>query len=145
MPVNGYNVGKDVTLQVIGQTGGLITLGTLTNFDAKQMTKKVESRSIVDGQVRTLEIPGGWEGTFEIDRSDSAVDDYFAQLEASYYAGQNIPGGIITETIAETNGGITQYRFTNVAMKLDDAGGWKQDDMVKQKIGWSASLRQKVI
>ena len=79
-----------------------------------------------------------------VDRSNSAVDDYFAQLESNYYAGLTIGAAQITETITEVNGGITQYRYTGVMLKLDDAGELSGENLVKQKMSWCASKRLKI-
>src|SRR6185312_6111726 len=98
----------------------------------------------IDGIVRYLEIPDGWDGTFSYEKQDDQIDAYFAQLEAAYYAGQNIATSMITETITNADQSISQYRYTGVQFKFDDAGTWKGDQAVSQRISWCASRRIKV-
>jgi hypothetical protein len=142
MPMNGYTVGRDVAID-INTPGGLLRLGGVTDFDRKQVTTQVKVRPI--GQKPAyLELPDGWDGTMAIERKDSLLDDFIAQLEVAYYAGVEMNGSRITETITEVDGSLTQYRYNGVFWKLDDAGSVKQNDTVKMKLGWCASDRVKM-
>lgn len=143
MPANGFNIGKDATLDVVSSTSGPLRPTILTDFTFKQMTTGLESKA-ADGVNRFAEVPTGWEGTLSFDRGNSALDDYVAQAEASYYAGA--PGDVITitQTVQEVSGAITQYRYTGVALKYEDAGDWGGEKIVKQKLSWKASRRIKV-
>lgn len=144
MPMNGFTVGRDISLQIFGQNGGLVaTFATITNFNAKQNTVHVQSKGI-DGVIRHLYLPDGWEGAIGVDRSSSAVDDYFAQLESNYYSGVTIGAAQITQTITEVTGGLTQYRYVGVMLKLDEAGDYAGENLVKQKLSWCASKRLKI-
>jgi len=42
------------------------------------------------------------------------------------------------------SGAVSQFRFEGVVLKLDDAGNWKGDSTVKQKLSFMASRRIKV-
>jgi hypothetical protein len=143
MPMNGFTVGRDVTLNIFGSNGGVTNFQTITGFMKKQETVHVQSKGM-DGVIRHLELPDGWSGTMTFDRSSSAVDDYFAQLESNYYGGLNIAAAQITETITEVNGATTQYRYTGVMMKLDDAGRSAGENLVSQSVSWVASKRLKI-
>src|SRR5260370_15463328 len=121
MPMNGFAVGRDLTLNVIGFDGAIHSFGLQTNFDAKMITNKVRIKGL-DGIIRYLEIPDGWDGTFSYTKQDDLIDAYFANLEASYYAGQNVPASSITETIQNPDGSTSQYRFTGVMTSYDYAG-----------------------
>lgn len=143
MPMNGFTVGRDVTLNIFGSDGATHSFPTLTGFDKKQATVDIQSKGM-DGVIRHLKLPDGWSGTITVDRSGSEVDDYFAQLESSYYGGQNITAAQITETITEANGSTTQYRYTGVMLKLDDAGRSAGENLVSQSISWVASKRLKI-
>lgn len=143
MPMNGFNVGRDVTLQIFGSDGAVASWSTLTMFDKKQETVHVQSKGM-DGVIRHLELPNGWTGSIGLNRSNSNVDDYFCQLESTYYSGGNVPAAQITETITEVNGGTTQYRYTGVMMKLDDAGQSSGENILSQKVSWAASKRLKI-
>lgn len=144
MPMNGFNVGRDVKVDVVGNTGALVSFNKVTMFDSKQVTQSIKIVGL-DGVVNDLELPHGWTGGIEVERMDAAVDDYIASLESAYYNGVNIQGGRITETITEVNGGQSQYRYDGVMFKLDDAGSKKGDASIKQKLSWVAARRIKVV
>lgn len=143
MPVNNFNVGRDLSLQIVGYDGIIHNFPLVTGFDAKQETHSIKIMGM-DGTVRFLELPAGWTGSFGTDRQDSSLDDYFANLEAGYYQGLNVQAATITETISEVDGSVKQYRFTGVVFKLDDAGSWAGDKQVSLKVGWSASRRIRI-
>jgi len=143
MPVNNFNVGRDVTLQIVGYDGTIQNFTLQTSFDGKQETHQIKVLGM-DGTVRFLELPAGWTGSMAFDRQDSSLDVYFANLESGYYSGVNAQAATITETIAEVDGSTTQWRYTGVVFRLDDAGSWKGDSQVNMKMSWSASRRLKV-
>lgn len=142
MPLNGFSIGRDVSLDIITPQGP-IKLSLITKFTSKMdiTDKKIKG---LDGITRHLRFPDGWSGSFEIERQDSTADDYFSQIEDNYYAGQNELTGTLTETISEPNGAVTQYRYENVLLKYDDAGEWAGDTSVKQKVSFVAARRRKV-
>ena len=142
MPVNNFSVGKDVTLTIVTASGPL-NLTLLTAFKSAPEMAEVKVKGL-DGLTRHARFHDGWRGTFMVERQDSTVDDYFAQVEANYYFGINEQPASITETITEPNGSVTQYRYLSVLLKLDDAGEWKGDSTVKQTISFVAAQRQKV-
>jgi hypothetical protein len=142
MSLNAFSVGRDVTLNVVTPTGP-VTFSLITKFTAKIDTtdKKIKG---IDGLTRFLRFFDGWSGSFEIERQNSNADDYFAALEAAYYAGQTENTATITETITEPSGATTQYQYGGVLMKLEDAGEWSGDNTVKQKVSFVASRRIKL-
>jgi len=142
MPVNGYSVGKDVSLDITGPNGPL-RFNQITEFKSKPETTDLKVKGL-DGITKHVRFPDGWSGGFNVERQDSTIDDYFAQLEANYYAGINENPLTITETITEVNGSVTQYRYLGVLLKLDDAGEKAGDKTVKQVISFMASRRIKV-
>jgi hypothetical protein len=142
MPLNGFSVGRDITLDVNGPTGP-IRLNLITGFTRKQDTTDVRVKGL-DGSTRHLVFYDGWSGSFDLERQDSVVDDLFSQLESDYYSGLNTPGMTITETITEVDGSVSQYRYTDVVLRLDDAGDWRGENSVKQRIGFMARRRFKV-
>lgn len=142
MPVNGFSVGRDIALTVVTSSGPL-TLNLITGFHRRQETVEVKVKGI-DGVTRHVRFFDGWAGGFDIERTDSTVDDYFAQLESNYYAGINEQPGTLTETISEVNGSISQYRYLQVLLKYDDAGSFAGDATVKLKLSFVSSQRQKI-
>jgi hypothetical protein len=142
MPLNGFSVGRDISLDIIGPSGPL-RFNLITGFNSKPDITDQKIKGL-DGITRHVRFPDGWSGSFDITRSDSTIDDYFAQLEANYYAGLNEQPITITETITEVSGAVTQYRYLQVLLKLDDAGQWQGDQAVKQKLSFVAARRVKV-
>lgn len=139
MPVNGLSVGRDITLTFTNNQG-TITTNRIKMFSCKQKTSNRETAAL-DGINRHINIPMGWEGNFEMERVSRVIDDYFANQEAIYYSGQNVPTITITETITEPDGSVSQYQFVGVVMSLESAGEWKADDYVTQKVAFSAQQR----
>lgn len=137
-----FNTGRDVSIDFVGPAGP-VSFSFVTDFDAKQRTKQLDS-DCIDGVSRFEEIPTGWEGNVEIDRANRNMDDLIYQLEQQYYGGQTVTECTITETIREVDLSISQWRYTKVRFKLDSAGSWKKDAKVSMKLGWVASFRQRV-
>jgi hypothetical protein len=142
MPLNGFSVGRDVSLDIIGPSGPL-RFNLITGFNSKPDITDQKIKGL-DGITRHVRFPDGWSGGFDVTRADSTIDDYFAQIEANYYAGLNEQPVTITETITEVSGAVTQYRYLQVLLKLDDAGQWQGDQTVKQKVSFVAARRVKV-
>ena len=142
MPQNGFTVGRDVSLDIIGPSGPL-RFNLITKFTSKQEVKDQKIKGL-DGITRPVRFFDGWSGGFELERQDSTVDDYFCQLEDNYYAGLNEASVTITETITEVSGAVSQYRYVGVLLKLDDAGDKSGDATVKQKLSFISSRRLKV-
>lgn len=142
MPLNNFSVGRDIALSVDTPTGPLV-LSLITAFDSKQEVIKKKVKGL-DGITRKVNFPDGWLGSFEVERQNSVVDDYFCTLEAAFYAGQNQPNATITETVSEPDGSVHQYQYKNVALYYEQRGPWRGDDTVKLKITFDAERRLKL-
>ncbi len=140
--MNSFTVGRDVVLNIATSYGPLHLLLT-TSFQSKQDIQEKKIKGL-DGVTRHVRFFDGWSGTFEVERQNSNVDDYFAQLEADYYSGLPEQPALITETITERNGATTQYRYEGVYLKLDDAGKFAGDETVPQKISFVSRQRRKI-
>lgn len=142
MPINGYSVGRDLTLTIVTGTGPLVLRG-ITSFKSRQDTTE-EKITKINGVTDHNRHFIGWSGSFTLERENSTADDYFSQLESNYYQGIAETPVSITETIQEANGAVTQYRYTKVLLKLDDAGDWRGDTSVKISLSFVASRRLKI-
>lgn len=142
MPVNGYTVGRDVSIDLISPAGPL-RFSVRTGFSAKQETTDIRVKR-ADGITDHLVLPDGWTGSFDYERGNPVLDTYFANLEDQYYAGLNIQAISMTETITEPNGSLSQFRYERVVLKYADAGAKSGDQTVKQKIEWMASRRRQI-
>lgn len=144
MPVGGQTVGRDISLVVVTSRGTLnIPPAAITGFSSAP-NNGVDKRKGFDGKTRTLISPGDWQGSLDIDRFNSAIEDYWAQIEADYYAGLDTAYGTIQETIQEPNGSITQYRYEDMALDLKDLGSKTADQAVTIKLDFHASRRTKI-
>lgn len=142
MPVNNYSIGKDISYSVVTPTGTL-TLNGKTDYSIKPLFTDLKHKGL-DGITSHGVIPDGWQIDLKFDRTDPNVDNYFAQLEANYFNGVNQQGGTIFENIVEKDGSITQFRYTNVILKYDNAGDWKGDSLIPISVSAMASRRIKV-
>ncbi len=142
MSQQGFSIGRDVTLVVVLPTGLTLRLDKVTGWTAKQDTSDQKIKGL-DGSIDHLRWYEGWTGSFKIERRSSIIDDYFAQLEANYYADIDEPPAFIQQTIKEPNGVVTQYRFEKVLLKYDDAGDWASDKSISQTVSFMASKRIK--
>jgi hypothetical protein len=138
MPYNDFTIGRDVSFQMTSPIGGPMTFRNVTGFDAKPQYNKIRSKGL-DGVNRGAEIPDGWEGTIQLDRADDSVKTFFVNIEANYYAGQNIGAGMINETITNPDRSTSQYRYTGVVFSLADAGSYKGDEKVTQTVNFFAA------
>lgn len=143
MPAGGFNVGKDVTIDIATPTG-VLRPTIRTGFTSKQETTSIRVKG-ADGVNRNAEVPEGWSGSLDFERADPTLDNYFAQSEADYYAGVSPVPITITETISEVNGATSQYRYVNVTLKYTDAGNKTSDASIKQKVDWMATRRLKIV
>jgi len=139
----GFDTGRQCTLVLIGPFGRRVDLPNITSFDCRQDTVAVKVDRL-DGVQLNAELPKGWTGSFDLERGSSAVDDLFVQIEAGWLSLGSIGASTIYQYIDEANGSTSCYQFDNVTLKLDDAGMWKSDQSVKQKIGFRSNSRKRV-
>ena len=142
MPINNFNIGRDCQLVLIGPAGR-VDLAHVTGFESRQITHSIRVDKL-DGTQIAAELPRGWEGTFELERGTSAADDFISAAEQSYYNGDGVPFGTVYQYVTETDGSISTYQYGTVVFKLSNAGQWRGDACVKQKLEFFASQRQRV-
>lgn len=142
MPYNTFSIGADCQVVVIGPFGR-VDLSHVTEFEAQQMTRAVRVDRL-DGVQLGAELPKGWNGSFTLDRGSSAVDDFIAQIEAAYLAGQPISAGSLYQYVNEPDGSVSTYQFNGVVFKLTSAGVYKGDAAVEQKLSFFASSRTSI-
>jgi hypothetical protein len=142
MPFNTFSVGSDCQIVVMGPFGR-VDLAHVTGFEARQMTMAIRVDRL-DGVQLGAELPKGWSGSFSLDRGSSAVDDFIAQIEQVYLAGQSIGAGTLYQYINEPDGSTSTYQFNGVVFKLTSAGVYKGDAPVTQRLDFYASGRTNV-
>lgn len=141
--VAGFNVGRDVTINFVtgGLNGTTLALTALTASEFRPVYDRRVHKGL-DGINITLPIPAGWEGTIDLDRNNSVLDDYVAAVESGYYQGQGVALSSITETIQEIDGSVSIFQYTNLTWELAEGGHWRGDNIVSMRITVYASQRQ---
>ena len=119
---------------------GRVDLTYVTGFESRQLTHPVRVDRL-DGVHMATELPRGWEGSFEVERGTSAVDDFIAAAEAVYRTTGALPYGMLYQYVSEPNGSTSTYQYTSVVFKLANAGQWRGDSSVKQKLEFYADTR----
>ncbi len=142
MPINSFSIGRDCQLVVMGPQGR-VDLTYVTGFESRQMTQSVRLDRL-DGVPMGAELPKGWEGSFEVERGTSAVDDFIATSEQIYLSQGSLPAGTVYQYVTEVDGSTSTYQFSGVVFKLVNAGTWKGDSTVKQKLEFFATQRQRI-
>ena len=142
MPANNLTTGRDLTFVLVGPYG-TVRLSQVTDYSVKRESSKISSKGL-DGYTRRADIPDGWTISIKIDRSDATLDRLFARLDADYYAGVNIQGGTVVETIKELDGSVSQFRYEGVVLDFDGAGDFKGDSFVSQSLTLMAERRIQV-
>lgn len=145
MPLNSFNVGSDcrVVVQHPLAPGGQLDLGDVTNFRSEQQTKALKYTRL-DGQTKLGAYPAGWSGSFQIERTDHAIDDFICTLEQAILNNQSPGAGTVYQYVTEIDGSTSTYQYFGVAFKLADAGTYAGAETVKQTLNFEASTRVRV-
>lgn len=144
MTVNTFTTGRDVSVQINTPAGPLVIPATaILNFKASPETTKLRSKGL-DGKTRHGVIHDSWKGSITIDRLDQTVDNWWAQLEADYFAGRRTGTATIIERIQEQDGSVSTFRYEDVCLTLDDAGEYAADKKVEQMLSFEAARRIRV-
>ncbi len=109
MSFTSFSIGRDTQLVVMGPTGR-VDLTHVTGFEARQITQSVRVDRL-DGTTLGTELPKGWEGTFELERGNSAVDDFIAAAEQQFFNNGPSTPGTMYQYITETDGSVSTYEY----------------------------------
>lgn len=140
--VSTFSIGRDAQLVIIGPQGRL-DLSYVSGFEAHQLTHSIRV-SRLDGTQMGTEIPKGWEGSFDLERGNSAVEDFIAATEQAYFNGSLNGTSAMYQYITETDGSTSTYQYDGVTFKLASAGHWRGDSSVKQKLEFFATRRRRI-
>ena len=142
MAISVFSVGRDTQLVVIAPSG-TINLAHVTAFDSRQITQSVRVNRL-DGNQMGMELPKGWEGSFELERGDSVVEDFVAATEQNFFNGAASTPSSMYQYVSEVDGSTSTYQYDSVVFRLTSAGFWKGDAAVKQKLEFFASRRRRI-
>lgn len=131
---DAFTVGKDFTLNVVDPlTGALRSFQVIVTTQIAFQNKELESIGM-DGVVRRAHLPQGGTITITMDRNDSQLWDWWAAYTAAYRTGSRLPQCFIGCVIREPSGAVTEYRFENVSLSVEDLGTFSGDEKVQQTI-----------
>lgn len=142
MSMFSFSTGRDTQLVVISGSGR-VDLSHVTSFESRQLTQSVRV-SRLDGNHVGVELPKGWEGSFELERGDSSVEDFIATMEQTYYNGSMAQPSSMYQYVAEVDGSLSTFQYDSVVFRLASAGRWTGDAAVKQKLEFFASRRRRI-
>ncbi len=142
MALTTFSIGRDTQLVVMGPAGR-VDLSHVTSFESRQITHSLRVNRI-DGSQLGAELPRGWEGNFEIERGTSVLDDFISTLEQQFFDGGAPQVSTMYQYVTETDGSVSTYQYDGVVFKLANAGTWKGDAAVKQKLEFFATRRRRV-
>jgi hypothetical protein len=137
-----FSVGRDTQLVVMGPNGR-VDFSYVTAFESRQMTTPIRV-SRLDGTQLAAELPKGWEGSFEVERGTSALDDFISTIKQNYYNGAGTSPSTMYQYITEVDSSVSTYQFSGVVFRLASAGTWKGDSSVKQKLEFYATMKQRI-
>nr|WP_294511702.1 hypothetical protein [uncultured Rhodopila sp.] len=142
MGLTTFSIGRDTQLVVMGPSGR-VDISHVTGFESRQLTAAIRVNRL-DGRQLGAELPKGWEGSFEVERGTSALDDFISSIEQGFYNGDGNQSGTIYQYVTETDGSVSTYQFDGVVFKLVSAGVWKGDASVKQKLEFFATRKKRI-
>lgn len=142
MALTAFSIGRDTQLVVMAPTGR-VDLSHITGFESHQITNSVRVNRI-DGTQLGAELPRGWEGSFDIERGSSVLDDFVSNLEQQFFDGNATSTSTMYQYVTEIDGSTSTYQYDGVVFKLANAGTWKGDSAVKQKLEFFATRRRRV-
>jgi hypothetical protein len=140
--LTAFSIGRDTQLVVMGPNGR-VDLSHVTGFESRQITNPIRV-SRLDGTQLAAELPKGWEGSFDVERGTSVLDDFISGLEQNYYNGASVSSGTMYQYITEVDSSVSTYQFDGVVFKLASAGAWKGDASVKQKLEFYATRKRRI-
>ena len=110
MPMNGFTVGRDVSIDLSEISGSVVRFNLITQFRSRNRTPTRITIKGPDGQNRYLRIAGGLGRIVRREGAETSVnvDDYFAESDRYRCDGGDITAATITETIQEPGVGFRQ-------------------------------------
>lgn len=137
---NTLTLGRDGSNIVLSGPFGSVKLVNVTGFDVKQDTQDITSNMLSGTRMKVHE-PMGWSGSFDVDRGSNDLDLEFSKIERAWNANSNASLYSMTHFVVEATGSTTTMQYTNVTIKLSDAGNYKPGSTVKQKVEFWAYQR----
>lgn len=145
------NIGRDIQINLIGGAGGnatttgagngrVTTINNIVSFSYRQETIDIMRTTITSATI-VADIPRLWSGTIEFIRAGDDVDTLIDDIENDWFTTGIYTNGHMEVTVTDPGGGNYQMRFLDVALKMEEGGTYKGDDLVNVRLGWRAAQR----
>ena len=126
MPANNFSTGRDCQLVVIGPAAGgaagaRVDLAHVTGFESRQMTHPIRIDRL-DGVHMAAELPKGWEGHFDLERGNSAADDFIAGIEQAWHTQGLIQGATLYQYVNEADGSTSTLPVRGGGVQAGERG-----------------------
>jgi len=138
-----FTIGPQNSIQIFETvSGNLVDWGMPTeiNWESRPVTTRVPV-NLMSGTKRDLIFEQGWSGSLSIQRTKSALDEYWSVLEAQVRAGVPRPTFTIQQRINESDGTITQLTFIQCQFTYDEAGTYANEEGVVQRMSFTSPAR----
>lgn len=132
-PLTGgsFNVGRDLTLQVVVNGQSFNNLGLLTDANRKVLSHMHEVIPVNnDGIPVRRTTYSGYDFEFHFTRQSGLVDSLVRELQRNYYSGGNPPKITMTETIRNPDQSVNQTSYTGGTIVPETLGSFKGADPV---------------
>jgi hypothetical protein len=107
--LTAFSIGRDTQLVIMGPNGR-VDLSHVTGFESRQITNPIRV-SRLDGTQLAAELPKGWEGSFDVERGTSVLDDFISAVEQNYYNGTGVSPGTMYQYITEVDSSVSTYQI----------------------------------
>jgi hypothetical protein len=142
MPISGLSIGRDVTWKINTAQGPIVfSQDHITSFESAP-DAELKKYLGVSGIITPAVFHVGHSIKMDIVRVGDTLDRYWAVAEAAYFAGIDLPGGMIYETIQEPNGTVSQFVYTNIQLKVDTFGEKTGNNWISIKFSGYAARRE---
>jgi hypothetical protein len=133
----GLPTGKVTRILLIDPDGARISLGKVTEWTFKEDIKEVESTGL-DGDRDVLMAYNGCSGSFMSEMQDTGLYDFFQARKIEYQATGNYRYSSFFGYITYPDNTELAIQFSDVALKLDTNGEFKNEETVKLKVSFIA-------
>lgn len=144
MPASNMSVGRDYSIVFYDRnTGETVEFGDLQSFRITQRKSDIESNPY-NGPPRFGYVPGGYEMTFEIVRTNGQLENFHLGLVDDFYAGRHVRSGFLNETVRDPSGNIHRYQYTDFVFFLSDATDVSREKNVGMRAEGRASTKRRI-
>lgn len=135
--VSGYtNVGHDLQVTLVGNTGGPITIANVMSFDWHQTTNAITHMQM-NGPTLVFNMPKAYEGTIEFHRQDMTFETEVQTLQNDWLGGNDPDFFTLTCTVTGSGGGM--FVFLNSTIEMQEGGMWTGEDVTRCRLAFRAS------